>query len=287
MTDPTPTPTPSPTPPPTPPPTPTPAAWHAGIDAEILGHWQNKGWKVDDPKEVALAATRQAREAEKFFGVPADQILKMPKPDAKPEDIKAFWSKLGAPAEAKDYDFSAVKDAAGNPIGAPLADAIRNAAAAAHLPKDAATTIAQAVAKQLDDAKASEATITAAKMAEEKATLAKNWGDKAEFNKMKAMEGAQRLGKPFVEALEKAGVGYADIMEAMRKIGAGTSEDTFIDRGARGGPGNPVTREGAVARKAELMNDSAWAKRYLGGGAAEKMEMDGLNIMIDGESRAA
>src|SRR5438552_2036438 len=112
MADPVPTLTPTPAPTPTPP----PAAWHAGIEPEILGHWQNKGWKIDDPKEIALAATKQAREAEKHFGVPADQLLKMPKPNAPPEDIKAFWGRLGAPAEAKDYDFAAIKDAAGQPI---------------------------------------------------------------------------------------------------------------------------------------------------------------------------
>jgi hypothetical protein len=261
--------------------------WHDGVEAEILGHWQNKGWKVDDPKEVALAATRQAREAEKHFGVPADQLLKMPKADAKPEEIKAFWNRLGAPAEAKDYDFTNVKGADGQPIAAPLAEAIRAAAAEAYLPKDAAAKVAASVLKHLDDTRAADALVSNAKLGEEKANLAKNWGTKYDFNHLQAMEGAKRLGitPEAVKALEGQ-IGYASVMESMRKIGAATSEDTFIERGASGS-GTVTTREGAVSRKAELMADPGWADRYLKGGATEKQEMSALNTMIDGAARAA
>lgn len=257
--------------------------WHDGVDAETLGHWQNKGWKIDSPKDIAIAATKQAREAEKHFGVPAEQLLKMPKADAKPEEIKAFWNRLGAPTDAKDYDFSGVKGADGNPIAAPLADTLRAAAAAANLPKDAAATVAQAVAKHLDDTRAAETAVTAGKVAAEKAELLKNWGINADFNLLKAMEGARRLGitPEAVKALEGQ-IGYAAVMESMRKIGVGTSEDTFVERGAGGSAGKVTTREGAVARKAELMADKAWGARYLAGGIAEKQEMDGLNVMIDG-----
>jgi len=67
----------------------------------------------------------------------------------------------------------------------------------------------------------------------------------------------------------------------MRKIGAGTSEDTFVERGTNTN-GQVTTREGAISRKAELMKDAAWADRYLKGGQTEKREMDQINIMIDG-----
>ncbi len=280
MPDPTPTPTPTPSPTPTPDPTPAPA-WHAGVDADILGHWQNKGWKIDDPKEIALAATRQAREAEKHFGVPADQLLKMPKADAKPEDLKAFYQRLGAPADPKDYDFNGIKFN-GEDLEASFADAMRGALNAAYVPKDKAGSIVSAVVKYLEDADKAESAIGTAKLAEEKASLAKNWGTNYDFNHLKAMEGARRLGitPEAVKALEGQ-IGYAGVMEAMRKIGAGTSEDAFIERGATGS-GNPVTREGATARKAELMADTAWCDRWVKGGQAEAREMLALNTMIDG-----
>lgn len=254
--------------------------WYDGVDPETIGHWDNKGWKKDDAKEIALAATKQAREAEKHFGVPADQLLKMPKADAKPEDIKAFWGKLGAPNDAKDYDFSTVK-LKGEALPESLDAAMRAAMAQGFVPKDKATGIAASIAKALESAQTADDTVAAGKLAEEKTKLASDWKGNYDFNHLKAMEGARRLGitPEAVKALEGQ-IGYAAVMEAMRKIGSATSEDTFIERGTSGGVIH--TREGAVARKSELMADQDWAGRYLKGGLVEKQEMDRLNTMIDG-----
>ena len=41
------------------------------------------------------------RELEKHFGVPADRIIKVPAADAKPEDIRAYHERLGAPKETR------------------------------------------------------------------------------------------------------------------------------------------------------------------------------------------
>jgi hypothetical protein len=72
-------------------------------------------------------------------------------------------------------------------------------------------------------------------------------------------------------------------MEAMRKIGANTREDTFVERGV-GGTGEVTTREGAISRKAELMADPAWGTKYLKGDPSAVREMTRLNTMIDGEA---
>jgi Fe-S cluster assembly scaffold protein SufB len=56
------------------------------------------------------AAAKQAREAREAFRRAADRLVKLPAADAKPEDLRAFYERLGAPKEAKDYDLSAVKD---------------------------------------------------------------------------------------------------------------------------------------------------------------------------------
>lgn len=255
--------------------------WYDGVDAETIGHWDNKGWKKDDVREIALAATKQAREAEKHFGVPADQLLKMPKADAKLEDIKAFWGKLGAPADAKEYDLSAVK-INGEPLNESLDAALRASLAQAFVPKDKAGSIAAGIAKALESAKTTDDTLAAGKLAEEKTKLAANWKNNFDFNHLKAMEGARRLGitPEAVKALEGQ-IGYAGVMEAMRKIGSATSEDTFIERGATGG-GTPHTREGAVSRKAELMADRDWTARWMKGGVAEAREYAALVGMIDG-----
>lgn len=249
--------------------------WHTGVDAEFIGHAQNKGWKMDDPKEAFIAATRQARELERHFGVPADRLVKLPAADARPEDIRAYYERIGMPKEAKDYDLSAIKDQA-------ISDALRATLHQSGVPKDAATAVAKSVATALESQASQQSTATATRITEQKAKLQKEWGANFEYNKLKAMDGARRLGmSPETVAAMENLIGYDGIMETLRKIGVGTSEATFIDRGI-GTNGQVTTREGAVARKAELMADKAWADRYLKGGVAEVREMTGLNMMITG-----
>jgi hypothetical protein len=277
-----------PTPPAPPPPTPPPAPpssgdpWHKGLDAELLGHIQNTGWDKLDPGKAAIEAAKAHREAAKFIGVPADQILKMPKADAKPEEIKAFWSRLGA-GEAKDYDLSGVK-MNGQPLDEALSAAIRDSLAASFVPKDKGSAIAAGVAKALEAAENARTTVATAKLAEEKTTLAKNWSDKYDYNLLKAMEGARRLGitPEAVKALENQ-IGYASIMETMRKIGAGTSEDTFIERGP-GGTGQPTTVEGAKARLSELEGDREFGKRLKARDATAVAEWTSLTQLIGNQA---
>lgn len=260
--------------------------WHKGVESEYLGHWQNKAWKYDDPKTIAIEATKAALAAQKIIGVPPEQIVRLP---SKPDDEagwKGVWTRLGVPGEAKDYDLSSVKFADGSDLPEGLTATIRDASLAARVPKEHGATIAKAVVKHLDGARAETAAADAAKLAVERANLAKSWGQNADFNKRTAMEGARRLGIDHegVAALEKV-VGYAKVMEAMRRVGASSSEDTW--KGGDTQPGGAMTREAATARKKELMADTEWGKRYMNGGAVEKREMTNLNMLISGDVRAA
>lgn len=258
-------------------------AWHAGVDADTVGFWQNKGFKLDDPKDLASTLTKSYRELERHIGAPPDQIIRLPKKDAPEADIRAFRERLGMPKEAKDYDFTAVKDADGNPIAQPLADSLRAAAHRAGLPKEAAAEIAAAVQRQLDADRAQAKTLNEGKLAEERAKLDADWGPNKDFNRLKAMEGARRLGitAEAVELLEKQ-IGYSAVMNAMRKIGVGTSEDTFVERGSASN-GNPTTREGAVARLNDLKSDPAWVGRLLAKDAAAVREWQTLEAQANPE----
>src|SRR5690349_6498180 len=201
-----------------PPNNPPPPAWHDGVAPEVKGFWQNKGLPLDDPKAFGTKLTELYQQAEKFIGVPPDRVLRMPAADAKPEEIRAFQQRLGAPAEAKEYDFSVVKDAAGNPIAAPLADALREAAFDRGLTKDAALVVAQKVVKAMDGVRAAESADQTAKIAEAREKLKQNWGTSFEYNKLKAMDGARKLGiDPEAVATLENVIGYAGVMEALRK----------------------------------------------------------------------
>jgi len=73
-------------------------------------------------------------------------------------------------------------------------------------------------------------------------------------------------------------------MEMFRKIGAGTSEDTFVEDGRLG---SPATAANAQERLNELQNDSAWRTRLLAGDAAAKREFFALTEQIAGVVAAA
>ena len=272
-----------PAPPPAPPPPPAP--WYEGkLDAELIGHIENKGWKKDDPVSVAVEATKAARELQKHFGVPAEQLIKLP---AKPDD-EAGWAavrqRLGAPKEAKEYDLTNVKYADGSDLEQSFTDTMRAALHKAGTPKDMAPEVVKAVVKYLGDADTAEANERAATIQTQRAELLKEWGPNAEFNRLTAMQGAKRAAgddagaAKLIDAMQNQ-IGYKATMEFWRKIGAGTSEDTFVD--TRPG-GTPTTRNGAVARLAELKADPDWSARLLKGSATEKREFENLMQLIHG-----
>ncbi len=289
MPEPAPAPAPAPTPDPAP--APAPAAWHAGVEADVLGTWQNKGYDLSDPKNVAIQATKAYREAQKFVGVPETQLLRLPKDAADEAGWKSVWTRLGAPSDPKEYDFAPVKHADGSAPAAGLIDTLRTTAANLHLPKDRAAELAAAVVKHLDDARAEQEGARTAKLTEEKGVLAKSWGQNAAANKFIASQAAAALGvKPDDIAALEGVVGYARVMELFRQIGTKIGEDKFISTDRPGGNNQPMTREGAQARRTELMRDTAWVTRYRSGDTQAMKEMMGLNILIsgdDGSSAAA
>ena len=258
-------------------------SWFNGQDAEITGYIQNRGWDKLDPAAAALAATKAHQEASKLIGAPPDQVLRLAKPDDA-VGTNAMWQRLGKPADAKGYDLTQVKFADGSPLDQPFLDAFTAAAHNAHLPKDAAIQVAQAVVKFMDNADLTEATERTAAVEADKALLAKNWGANMNANLIVAQNAARALGiEPETVAALESVVGYSKVMEMFRNIGTKIGEDKYVGSGGQGG-GGVMTRDQAVSRKAELMTDNAWAKRYLDGGAAENREMQALLRLITGET---
>jgi hypothetical protein len=275
---------PAPSPGVTPPPAPTPGTpWYQGkADAEMIGYWENKAWKHDDPVTIALEATKAAREAQKFVGVPPEQLLRLPK-DAKDEaGWNTIYNRLGKPKDAKEYDLSSVKFANDKPLDEAFAETLRQTAFSNHLSKDAATAFAQSMAKFMDAQDAAELAETTANVDRQKAELKKSWGANYEENRLAAMQGARRLGMSD-EDFNVLGntVGLVRMMDIFRKIGTGTTEDTFVE-GANSG--NPKTVASAQARLAELMQDQAWGERLLKGDAATVREWKALEEQITGIS---
>lgn len=277
------------TPPATPPVVP-PAAppggdpWYKGADDVTTGFIQSKGWHDKAPAEAALEAIKSYREAQQFIGHPPDKLVKLPADASDEAGWKDVWGKLGVPSDAKEYDFSTVK-VGDQTIDQGFQDFLRAQAAALHLPKDAAAQLGNAFVKYLGDNETAGAAEKTAKIAEERKLLDANWGQNADGNRFVARKGAEALGfdAAVVDALEGV-VGYAKIMEGLRKVGELSGEAKFINGGnGPNGGGGLMTREQAASRKAELMADTAWRDRYLAGGATENRELTALLALITAE----
>ncbi len=254
--------------------------WYQGADAEIIGHMQTKGWDKKAANEVALEAIKSFREAEKFIGAPANELLRVPKEVSDEAGWNKVWSRLGKPADPKEYDFSTIKFADGTPLAEDFTNFMRQQAFKLNMPKEAATAITNEFAKYMESAEMSEKTESAAKIAEERSALARNWGANLEANKFIAQRAAAALGvdPATVAALENV-VGYAKVMDMFLNIGQKIGEDKFIT-GNRGEQNGVLTREQAQSRKGELMNDKEWVKSYLAGDTAKKREMTALNTLL-------
>lgn len=269
---------------PTPPPT-APAGndlWYQGYDADTIGYLQQRGLDRKTAIEAVAETIKAHRAAEKFVGVPTDQLIRMPQNAADEAGWKNLWTKIGKPAEAKDYDFTAVKRADGTALDDNFANFMREKSFALNLPKDTAWQMASEFAKYQDGIQVSVKADRDAKLIEERKALDTNWGKNKEANMFVAKAGAAvlGLGPEDVAALEGT-IGYAKVMEAMRRVGVLNKEDAFV-AGSGSTSGGVMTREQAISRMAELSADKAFSAKLIAGDAESGRQWKALQIIRAG-----
>jgi hypothetical protein len=262
------------------------APWYqgvAGVDETTIGHWKNKGWDGKSAAEVALEATKAWKAAEGFVGVPADQILRMPKDAADEPGWTAVYNKLGRPVDAKGYDLTAVKRADGSALDADTDAFIRERAFKLNLPKDKAAELAQEIVRREDNARIAADVEKQATIATQKSELDKNWGANKAANMFVAQRAAQALGiTPETVAALESQLGYDKIMNMFLSIGQKIGEDKFVSNTQNGGAPGVMTRDQAMARVVDLKKDTVWVKSYLAGDAAKARELEALHRIAIG-----
>lgn len=255
--------------------------WYDAFDADTKGYIQNKGLDKKTAPEAFLEAAKFHREAEKFVGAPANELVRLPKDPNAPE-WKNIYERLGAPKDATGYDFSAIKLADGTPLDAETTEFMRSTVAPLNLSKDAAVAVTQAVVKLREKIAATELAERTAKLEVQKADLKKNWGANEAANMVVARAAAKALNvAPEAVAALEGQVGYAAVMEMFRTIGSKIGEDRFVTGGG-GSNGGVMTRDQAVAEKNSLKADQAWVTRFLSGGTEERKKMEALDRIIVG-----
>jgi hypothetical protein len=242
----------------------------ADIDAELVGHVQNKAWQ--SPAD----AVKGHRELEKLLGADrAGRTITVPTASDAPE-WAGVWSKLGKPQGPDGYG---IKPAEGADPG------FAKAAAEVFHKHNLTAAQAQGLAAWWQEMSTGEVQRTEAAQAEalaaEHAALAKDWGTgpDAAARREVARRAMQHLGldEQAVDGLEKT-AGFSKTMKALAKIGDLLQEkgvEGFASVGSFG-----MTPEGAKARRSQLMADKDWRAKAMNPQSAEWAELQKLDRVI-------
>lgn len=271
------------------------APWHANIDQTIRDFWAGKKYDLTDPVKLVDVVTRNYQNAEKFLGVPTEELLRIPKPNADTSEITTFWNRVGVPKEAKEYDFSQIKMADGSEVDPAFFDTMRASLHSNRVPKDYAGNVVKDVIKYLEANDKAEAAEIAATAQEQRQLLDKNWGNRAAYNLTVARDAMERFGQlaglnkeqtdAAVDALSKiGGIGAAPVLEMFRQIGARMGEAPFV--GSEPRPGGEqlgaMSKEDAKVQIDALKKDQGFVERLLKGDVEAKRRWANLHQVAAG-----
>lgn len=239
-----------------------------GLDADGLGYVQNKGWK--GPADVIGSY----RNLEKLHGVPADQLLKLPGADAKPEDWAGVYDKLGRPKTADMYDIPLPEGDTGE-----FAKTARDWFHGEGLSVKQAKGLSEKWNAHVTAVAKAEADKT--KLAQDKAQsdLKTEWGDKFDANAAMVDKAASAfgMGKAEFDALKQA-MGPAGAMKFLHNIAAKMGvDDTITTGGGKPAGFGRLSPEQAQAEIRMKQNDPAFGKRFAAGDADARREMNELH----------
>lgn len=267
-------------------------AWYEGLDEVHRGHVVARGWHQKTADEAAREAAMAHRQAQAEFsrvhGVPADQLLRMPK-DAADPGWGELHKRLGVPETPDAYKFDGVKFADGTAPDDKFLGHMRALAHELKLPADRAAALAQRVIALGDSAKTDTETQTTAQRSANDVELRRAWGPNHDYFRFQVSRAAQILGVPegVMQALEtRPGAEYVAFMDKLRGF-AGKMGEAELLRGEGGGSSRVLTRDEAVARMDELRRDQAWTSRLLAGDADVRKEFENLTRTIVGPAPQA
>lgn len=204
-------------------------SWYGVLSDEAPGEGQlsDRAW-LENKKYADLGAlVKSARALEGRF-LSGDKLV-LPREGDPPEVFDAWAKAIGRPDSAEEYDLAAPE---GQELDPDLAGRIRDVAFQSGVPAGMLKPLAEAfngyVLEQMQNAEAQAAEAKRAGVAE----IRSEWGDRfnanvAHANKAMRMLGldAERIGKI------EDGLGTADTLRLLSRLGAGMGEDVLIGGG--------------------------------------------------------
>lgn len=255
-----------------------PAGWWSGLEETDRGHVANRGWDKLPPDQAAVAAYRAFREAESRLGIPAAEVLRMPRQD-DPAGTAQFWQKLGAPTDPTGYKFENLAFSDGTSVEGSFLDAMRAAGAKRHVPADMLDGLVRDLLPHMEQEARNEEVATEAKRIEAQRALDNEWGANTARNKFQVEQARKTLGVPddVMAALDGASPTLrTGIMKHFLAVAEMMGEARYVPGAGSG----QVTKESAQAELDTLMRDTAWGARWRAGGAAEAKHLNNLLTAI-------
>jgi hypothetical protein len=234
------------------------------------------------PADQALAKVLPMyRGAEQKLGVPADQVLRLPGKDAKPEEWRAVYSKLGTPDKPEGYEIQAPEGDSG--------EFLKTAVGWFHeigLPKGMAQALTGKWGEYVAAAQEAEIGKWNARFDTEVAELKTTWGQ--DYDKHLDLSNRVLKAAGFSPDQQKAieqALGPKAFRQAFAKFGSMVGEHRFV--GGEGEKGFGMSPEGARERIKALQADKAWQTKYLNGDADAKAEFTRLQQIANPEQMSA
>jgi hypothetical protein len=245
----------------------TPAVgWLPDADEVTVGYIQNKGWQ--SPADLL----KSYQGAEKLIGVAPDRVVRLPGDTSTKEDLDAFYTKLGRPADPNGYEIKV-------PDGAD--DSFAKAAAGKFHELGLSTKQAQELSKWYEGQGASmteaQQQARAAANVEQQNALRQEWGAAYDSKLTQAREFARAAGidAPTLDKLQDS-MGFDGVMKFMATLGGKIGEANFnsADRTTNFGVMTPGQAQAEIKT---LQNDKDFRTKYLAGNADAVSRMKQLN----------
>lgn len=254
-----------------------PPAWFSALEQPEQEQITKRGWDKLEPGLAALESFKSLRELQKMHGgLTAGTTVAIPQPGADgltdPEKVKAFWTKLGAPADAAGYDLSKVTHSDGRTLDGNYVDAVKKAAVAANIPAGLLGDFVKGMVPHLELAERDARMARETQLANSKAALEAEWGANAPKNKYiatQALNTLSQMGTGFtpeaLAAFEQGNPeGYGIVMKMLVGLGNLMGEGRFVPSGGQVAD----TVESLTAELEALKNDSGWVSRFASGDVA-------------------
>jgi hypothetical protein len=222
------------------------------------GFVENKGWKSADQMLDSY------QNLEKTMGVPADQVLRLPK-EGDSEGWGSVYNRLGRPEEPSGYKLNEVEVPDG---GIDLTSNLREWAHEAGLSQEQTAKIYDNYNARLGEVTQEIQAQKAEQSAADEQSLRKEWGNAWEENIAAGVRFRQRFGldDAMVDKLEDA-LGLRGLLELSASIGRGLGEHSMPTGAEDGGESLPfgMTPAAAKAKIADLTLDKDFMDQYMDG----------------------